>query len=102
MAIPQSTANAKPVTPGAANSSNPHKPRATHRGFVPRGLSYAKRRPKLFTKAERQLWSERGRKPAVRSACTVRPTNAVVALRVTRGELALLQLTRRQGAKLRS
>ena len=29
-------------------------------------------------------------------------SNAVVALRVIRGEFALLQLTRRQGAKLRS
>jgi hypothetical protein len=44
--------NTTPVTLTTRNSSNPHKPRPTHRGFVPRGLSYAKRRPKLFTKAE--------------------------------------------------
>ena len=31
----------------------------TTRGFVPRGLSYAKRRPKLFTKAERRVNSLR-------------------------------------------
>jgi hypothetical protein len=49
MAIPKSTVNTKPITPGTANSSNPHKPRSGHRGFLPRGLSYAKRRPKLFT-----------------------------------------------------
>jgi len=52
MAIPKSAVNAKPITPGTANSSNPHKPRTAHRGFVPRGLSDAKRHPKLFTSAE--------------------------------------------------
>ncbi len=35
-----------PETPGIANSSNPHKPQAAHRGFVLRGLSDAKRHPK--------------------------------------------------------
>ena len=44
-----SRVNTTPVTLTTRNSSDPHKPRATHRGFVPRGLSYAKRRPKLFT-----------------------------------------------------
>src|ERR1700759_3056914 len=56
MAIPKSTLNAEPGTPGTANFSNLHKPQAAHRGFVPRGLSYAKRRPKLFTKPERPHW----------------------------------------------
>src|SRR5580658_7396854 len=47
-----------PLTLGTRNSSNPHKPRTTHRGFVPRGLSYAKRRPKLFTRAATpRLWA---------------------------------------------
>src|ERR1700735_4669119 len=55
MAIPKSTVSAEPGTPGTASSSNLHKPQAAHRGFVPRGLSYAKRRPKLFTQADWQL-----------------------------------------------
>jgi hypothetical protein len=66
MAIPKSTVNAEPGTPGTANFSNLHKPQAAHRGFVPRGLSYAKRRPKLFTNAERPLWSVRRRQADVR------------------------------------
>ena len=44
--------NTTPVTLSTRNSSNPHKPRTTHRGFVPRGLSYANRRPKLFTQSD--------------------------------------------------
>ena len=55
MAIPKSTMNAEPGTPGTTNFSNLHKPQAAHRGFVLWGLSYAKRRPKLFTKEDRQL-----------------------------------------------
>jgi len=50
LAIPKTTANAKPISPGAANCTNLHKPRTAQRGFVPRGLSDAKRRPKLFTR----------------------------------------------------
>ena len=68
MAIPKSAVNAKPITPGTANSSNPHKPRTAHRGFVPRGLSDAKRHPKLFTKAEWQIWSDRVQKPVIHFA----------------------------------
>ena len=52
MAIPKSAVNTKTLTPGTANFLKPHKPRTAHRGFVPRGLSDAKRHPKLFTKAE--------------------------------------------------
>jgi hypothetical protein len=52
-----SRVNTTPVTLTTRNSSNPHKPRATPRGFVPRGLSYAKWRPKLFTAAEWRVWS---------------------------------------------
>src|ERR1700733_8834675 len=49
MAVLSSQANTRLATPGTSKSSNPHKPHPTHRGFVPRGLSDAKRRPKLFT-----------------------------------------------------
>ena len=62
-----SRVNTTPVTLTTPNSSNPHKPRATHRGFVPRGLSYAKRRPKLFTIADQQLWSKLDREAAVQT-----------------------------------
>ena len=51
-----SRVNTTPVILSTRNSSNPHKPRTTHRGFVPRGLSDAKRRPKLFTKPDWQVW----------------------------------------------
>jgi hypothetical protein len=54
--------NTTPVTLTTRNSSNPHNPRATHRGFVPRGLSYAKRRPKLLTGTEWQLSNPRREK----------------------------------------
>jgi hypothetical protein len=39
-----------------------HRPGPVDRGFLPRGLSYASRRPKLFTKAEWRVprpWSEK-------------------------------------------
>ena len=39
---------------------NPHRPQPGARGFVPRGLSYASRRPKLFTGAEGRLWNAYG------------------------------------------
>lgn len=38
-----------------AEIRNPHSHRLVPRGFLPRGLSYACRRPKLFTQADRQL-----------------------------------------------
>ena len=60
MAIPKSMVSAEPGTPGTASSSNLHKPQAAYRGFVPRGLSYAKRRPKLFTEADRRLPTHSG------------------------------------------
>jgi hypothetical protein len=59
MAIPKSTVNAEP---GTANSSNLHKPQAAHRGFVPRGLSYAKRRPipNPVSISSNAIWYETG------------------------------------------
>jgi len=57
--------NATPVTPSTTRSSNPHKPQAAHRGFVPRRLSYAKGRPKLFTEAVRLLRSMQAAKAAI-------------------------------------
>jgi hypothetical protein len=65
-----SRVNTTPVTLTTRNSSNPHKPRATHRGFVPRGLSYAKRRPKLFTGAAGQLSGGERKKPTSRCGVT--------------------------------
>ena len=41
--------------PTPAQIRNPHSPRPVTRGFVPRRLSYACRRPKLFTVADRRL-----------------------------------------------
>jgi hypothetical protein len=69
MAIPKSTVNAKPVTPG---TTKPHKPRTRHRGFVPRGLSGARRRPKLFTIAEWRLWAEMAKSWPVQLAASRR------------------------------
>ena len=66
-AVPGSRVNTTPVTLSTRNSSNPHKPRTAHRGFVPRGHSYAKRRPKLFTEAERPLSSAQCRRADIRS-----------------------------------
>jgi hypothetical protein len=50
--------------PGTANFRNPHKHPTVDRGFVLRRLSNAKRRPKLFTKAEWRLLDARRRKAA--------------------------------------
>ena len=36
-------------TPTSAPKRNPHSSKPVARGFLPRGLSYASRRPKLFT-----------------------------------------------------
>jgi hypothetical protein len=53
------------TAPGSAENRNTHRPPSTARGFVPRGLSYAKRRPKLFTGAACPLWSARKVKAAI-------------------------------------
>jgi hypothetical protein len=45
----------------------PHRPVPVDRGFVLRGRSYASRRPKLFTKAVRSLWSAQRQESDVRS-----------------------------------
>src|SRR5271169_1117276 len=62
MRIQSSPARFTADHPGTAKTSNPHSQWAAHRGFVPRGLSDAKRHPKLFTIAEWHLfgraWSE--------------------------------------------
>jgi len=54
-AIASSRVNTTPITHDTAKPSNPHKPRTAHRGFVLRRLSYAKRRPKLFTEGDNPL-----------------------------------------------
>ena len=43
------------TSPRSTENRNTHRPSSAARGFVPRRLSYAKRRPKLFTRAERRL-----------------------------------------------
>jgi hypothetical protein len=42
------------TAPRSTENRNTHK--SADRGFVPRRLSYASRRPQLFTKAEWRLW----------------------------------------------
>jgi hypothetical protein len=88
MRIQSSPAHFTAIQPGTAKTPNPHKSRPAHRGFVPRGLSDAKRHPKLFTRGDwllsvirpeeavhqrvrvkRQNSTQRGRsRPAERSA----------------------------------
>jgi len=59
--IKQRPAHLTAMQPGADKKSNPHKARPAHRGFVPRGLSDAKRHPKLFTTSEvERMLSELG------------------------------------------
>ena len=82
--------NTTPVSPSTANSLNPHKPRAEHRGFVPRGLSYAKRRPKLFTEAD---WQRSG-------ADAWLPATRHVNSRPTQGDRRGLHSDRRIGTAL--
>jgi hypothetical protein len=43
------------TSPRSAENRNTHRPSSAARGFVPRRLSYAWRRPKLFTEGERRL-----------------------------------------------
>jgi hypothetical protein len=69
---PEATADARHNSP---RFRIPHKPSPRDRGFVLRRLSNAKRRPKLFTKPVRQLWSVQRRKADVCSQR--RPTAAV-------------------------
>ena len=45
------------TSPRSAENRNTHRPLSAARGFVPRRLSYASRRPKLFTKADGPLWT---------------------------------------------
>src|ERR1700735_5310780 len=43
------------TSPRSAENRNTHRPLSAARGFVPRRLSYASRRPKLFTIPDWQL-----------------------------------------------
>jgi hypothetical protein len=54
----QAQSTSRPSTP-AQPKHHPHKPRPAHRGFVPRRLPDACRRPKLFTLAEWRVWAIR-------------------------------------------
>ena len=44
------------TSPRSVENRNTHRPSSAARGFVPRRLSYASRRPKLFTKAAGWSW----------------------------------------------
>jgi hypothetical protein len=61
MPIQSSPAHITAAHPGTAKTSNPHRQWAAHREFVPRGLSDAKRHPKLFTRTEGRVGSDRKR-----------------------------------------
>ena len=59
--IPRPAASA----PGQAENRNPHSSSPVDRGFVPRGLSYACRRPKLFTTSGQAGFTRRPEEAAI-------------------------------------
>jgi hypothetical protein len=67
----------------SAENRNTHKPSSATRGFVPRRLSYASRRTKVFTEPERPLWSVQRQQADVHSFVQRTELTRRLALRTT-------------------
>ena len=62
------------TSPRSAENRNTHRPSSATRGFVPRRLSYAWRRPKLFTNAK---WQQSGAHQRIADAQTMQSSTAI-------------------------